>query len=243
MTRPRRARCTGFTYLGTLFAVALLGVGLAAAGQSWQAASQRDKEQELLFVGDQFRRAIGAYYESSPGGAKQFPASLDELLLDRRHPTVRRHLRRLYADPLTGGREWGLVRGPGERIAGVYSRAAGAPIKTGGFPRPYGEFAGAASYREWRFIYREGQDGVLGAGARDAASQAAAAPPPARTEKQRPPREVCETMLRTDAAACDLRQRRTGDGGACQASAQTRFDACVEGDPMPPLNEGGSFNR
>ena len=51
----------GFTYVGLLLAVALAGVALAAAGTLWSTVAQRDRELELLFVGDQYRRAIGSY--------------------------------------------------------------------------------------------------------------------------------------------------------------------------------------
>ena len=52
----------GFILLWALFAVALAGIVLAGTGQVWQATSQREKEKELLFVGDQFRQAFMSYY-------------------------------------------------------------------------------------------------------------------------------------------------------------------------------------
>jgi type II secretory pathway pseudopilin PulG len=99
----------GFTYVGLLLAVALAGVALAAAGTLWSTTAKRDKELELLFVGDQFRRAIGAYYEGTPG-AKRYPLKLEDLLEDKRLAVTRRHLRQLYADPMTGKADWELVR-------------------------------------------------------------------------------------------------------------------------------------
>ena len=96
----------GFTYVGLLLAVALAGVALAAAGMLWSTTAKRDKEAELLFVGDQFRRAIGSYYEGTPG-AKRYPQRLADLLEDKRLAITRRHLRRIYADPMTGQRGLG----------------------------------------------------------------------------------------------------------------------------------------
>ena len=55
-----------------LFAVALIGILLAAAGQVWRTEALREKEKELLFVGEQFRQAIGSYYENSPGVPRRY---------------------------------------------------------------------------------------------------------------------------------------------------------------------------
>ena len=63
----------GFTLAGALIVTALLGAGAAAYGEIASHAAQREKERELLFVGNQFRQAIGAYYERSPGGVKRYP--------------------------------------------------------------------------------------------------------------------------------------------------------------------------
>ena len=149
-------RARGFTYIGMLVVVFLVGLGLAATGEAWRTTVQREKERELLFVGDQFRRAITQYYEGTPGGVKQFPNSLEDLLKDNRYPTTRRYLRKVYRDPLTGKREWGIVRGPGESIMGVYSLARQAPMKRANFPPDYASIERAESYTAWRFAYSGG---------------------------------------------------------------------------------------
>jgi len=147
-------RARGFTYIGLLIFVAIAGVALAGTGTLWSTQARRDREADLLFVGEEFRRAISAYYETAPAGQPpRFPAKLEDLVEDRRFPTVRRHLRKVYADPMTGGREWGVVRGPGDGIVGVYSLAPGAPLRKAGFPPLYAEFAAAKSYRDWRFVH------------------------------------------------------------------------------------------
>src|SRR5215208_854940 len=86
-------REAGFTYLGALFVVMLLGLGLAGASEVWSIASQRAHERELLWVGNQYVRALKSYHQQSPG-PRQFPLTLDELVEDRRFPTPRRHLRK-----------------------------------------------------------------------------------------------------------------------------------------------------
>jgi len=129
-----------------------MGIALAGTGTVWHTEVRREKERELLFVGDQFRRAIAQYYERSPGGDKRFPRSLDDLLLDKRYPATQRYLRRVYPDPITG-KAWGFVKGPEDRIVGVYSLSQDAPLKRAGFPTNYEEFEGKEHYREWRFVY------------------------------------------------------------------------------------------
>ncbi len=144
----------GFTYLGLLFAVALAGVALAATGMLWSTERQREREKELLFIGGQFREAIASYYERSPGLVKRYPAKLDELLKDGRFLTMQRHLRRIYIDPMTGTRNWGMVPAPEGGVMGIFSTATAAPIKRAGFASEFSEFEGKNSYVEWRFVYR-----------------------------------------------------------------------------------------
>ena len=143
----------GFTYIGLLIFIALMGIALAGTGMVWHTQVRREKERELLFVGDQFRRAIGQYYELSPGGDKRFPQSLDDLLLDKRYPATQRYLRRVYRDPITAKAEWGFVTGPGDRIVGVYSLSEDVPLKQAGFPANYEDFEDKERYHEWRFVY------------------------------------------------------------------------------------------
>ncbi|NML43474.1 type II secretion system protein [Ramlibacter sp. G-1-2-2] len=113
--------------------------------------ARREKEEQLLFVGDQFRKALLSYYNSiPPGGARALPRSLDELLADQRFPVPIQHLRRLYLDPMTGRADWRLLMANGQ-ILGVSSTSEQSPIKSGGFSRPYEGFARAKSYSDWIF--------------------------------------------------------------------------------------------
>ncbi|MFA5082297.1 MAG: hypothetical protein WC474_07125, partial [Hydrogenophilaceae bacterium] len=103
-------KARGFTYLAILIAIAMMSAVMGVTLDVWHTAQLREKERELLFVGEQFRQAIGRYYLATPGREKKFPASLDELLEDTRLSGVQRYLRRIYRDPTTGVAEWGLVR-------------------------------------------------------------------------------------------------------------------------------------
>jgi len=114
--------------------------------------TQRAKEAELLFVGDQFRRAIKSYYSSVRAGKSQtLPRSLEDLLEDTRFPMPVRHLRRVYPDPMTGEADWVLVQGAGG-IMGVHSRSTFSAFKKREFPVQYRDFQDKETYAEWVFV-------------------------------------------------------------------------------------------
>jgi type II secretory pathway pseudopilin PulG len=142
----------GFSYLGVLVIIAVMGAGLAAFGQLYSHASQREKERELLFIGNQFRDAIASYYNKSPG-AKVYPKKLEDLLEDRRFPMPQRHLRRVYNDPMTGKADWGMVEAPGGGFMGVHSLSEETPVKSGNFSAKNQAFEGAEHYTKWMFAY------------------------------------------------------------------------------------------
>ena len=143
---------SGFSYLLVLMLIALIGMGLAAAGTLWRTDAQRARETELLFIGGQYRQAIRSYYALDPAQPR-LPQSIDDLLEDNRRPGVVRHLRRAYRDPLTGG-ELVPIRAPDTQgIVGVMSQATGRPLKIAGFPPENEAFSNAASYADWRFVF------------------------------------------------------------------------------------------
>lgn len=150
-------RQQGVIYLMLLIVIATMGAGLAATGTFWHEVQQRAKEQELLFVGLQYRRAIEQYYEISSGG-NRYPPSIEALLLDERTPSIRRFLRRPYRDPLTNSSEWGLVRAPDGGIMGIYSQAEGKPIRQVNFPKVLNWDSKPASYADWKFVYLPSQN-------------------------------------------------------------------------------------
>jgi type II secretory pathway pseudopilin PulG len=140
----------GFTYLTILFMLAIMTGGLALAGEVWNTSAMREKEAELLHVGNEYRKAIERYYLSGP---RQYPKSLSDLLKDPRQPGTVRHLRRLYPDPITGKDEWGLVKSADGGLAGVYSLSEAAPLKTAGFAVRDATFEGKTKYADWHFVY------------------------------------------------------------------------------------------
>ncbi len=175
----------GFTYIGLMLVLALLAAGLAAASVVWHTATRRAQEAELLFIGGEFKRAIASYYDGAPGAVKQLPKRLEDLLRDARYPTVRRHLRKIYIDPIAGRAEWGLVATPAG-ITGVYSLSEREPFKNRAAssmqsPRPGAVAASAArratKYSDWKFVAAFEQPPAMAPGAPAAAPQPAAEVP------------------------------------------------------------------
>jgi len=145
----------GFTLMLVLVAVVIIGLTAGIAGSSWQTIMQRAKEKELLFRGDQIRRGIASFYNVQHGGARQMlPSELDNLLKDPRFPGVKRHLRKLWKDPMTG-KDWELIKDKtqGGRIKGVRSTSKLEPFKKDGFTEDYEKFADKESYSDWEFVF------------------------------------------------------------------------------------------
>jgi type II secretory pathway pseudopilin PulG len=157
-----------------LAALAIIGVVSAHALQTGATLGRRDAEAQLLAIGAEYRQALWSYAgltASAPGlsdsagsvagspsglprGAAPLqlagPMQMDDLLADPRTPGLRRHLRRIYVDPLTGRAEWGTVRNAQGAIVGIYSLAPGTPIRTS-FEAGDAGFDNARSYRDWVF--------------------------------------------------------------------------------------------
>jgi type II secretory pathway pseudopilin PulG len=153
VAHPPSASQQGFTYVGALILVGILSVTAAATVRLGAVMQRRAAEQALMEIGDEFRDAFISYADATPSGMPRTPLSLQELLLDPRYPTPRRHLRKLYVDPISGRADWGTVPAvPGPGIVGVFSLAEGKPIKIGNFDVRFEEFQGKAFYRDWVFM-------------------------------------------------------------------------------------------
>jgi type II secretory pathway pseudopilin PulG len=142
----------GAALLTVLVMVALLGLAASMAGQSVGALMQREREAELLWRGLQYRQAIASYYSVKHGSQQVFPSKLEDLLKDPRFPGIKRHLRRLYSDPMTG-KEWDVVKDPAEKLLGVRSTSALTPFQQANFPKGLEDLEGKTAYREWEFVF------------------------------------------------------------------------------------------
>jgi type II secretory pathway pseudopilin PulG len=148
------AKPAGFTYIALLIIVAMIAAGATAALGAGVAIQQRESEAELLAIGLEFRQALQSYADATPAGQPTEPRELAELLRDPRHPGVRRHLRRIYPDPLTGQTEWGIVRSPDGRITGMHSLSKTPTLRHRGFPAGLEGLEKAETHDAWIFAYQ-----------------------------------------------------------------------------------------
>lgn len=153
MTRRTLLRAQqGFTYLGLVILLAILGL-VAAAGLKMGTLLQRAAaEEELLEIGAQFSEALRSYAAATPQGKPQQPPSLQELLKDPRFPNPRRHLRKIFVDPVTGKAEWGIVwLGDKIGVVGVYSLSEARPLKVANFDIRFQNMENKERISEWKF--------------------------------------------------------------------------------------------
>ena len=137
----------GFTLVGLAVIIAITGIVLATVARVHSTILKRDLAEELLFRGDEIKDAIDAYFKTG----NTYPRNFEELLKDPRGVNPKRHLRKVYKDPVTNG-EWELIKDKAERIIGEKSKSEKEPLKKDNFPEEYKAFTGKTKYSEWEFI-------------------------------------------------------------------------------------------
>ncbi|MDA8098574.1 MAG: type II secretion system protein [Nitrospiraceae bacterium] len=160
----------GFTYMALLAAIAVIGIAMSVAGKSWRNMAVREREEELLFRGHEYRNAIERYYlkhsAQVPGARPQhgkiapiqltrgaYPKSIEALLMDPQ--TTKPYLRRQYKDPITN-ENFEIVTDPalGPGIVGVRSKSTQEPLKKYNFAEEDKDFEGKGQYSDWLFVYK-----------------------------------------------------------------------------------------
>ncbi|WP_137175755.1 type II secretion system protein [Massilia sp. HP4] len=146
-------RQSGFTYLGLIIFVAIIGLVGAATLKIGSLLQRAAAEEELLEIGAAFSAALDSYAAATPPGASPYPPSLAELLKDPRSPAVRRHLRKVYVDPLTGKAEWGIVylAGGETGVVAIHSLSPAKPLKIANFDSRFKGLDNKETVSEWRF--------------------------------------------------------------------------------------------
>ena len=142
----------GFTYVGLVFFVAMLGLVGAATLKVDALLRRAAAEQDLLEIGAEFSEALRSYAAATPRGYPPVPPTLQDLLKDPRFPGTRRHLRKIFVDPVTGKSEWGIVyQGDKVGVLAVYSLSQAQPLKLANFDARFQNFENKEHLSEWTF--------------------------------------------------------------------------------------------
>ncbi len=120
-TRRPRPGQAGYALVALVAAVTIMLVAMAAAVPGWRYVMKNEREEELLFRGNQIARAVEQFQKKR---GNLLPTSLDLLVKEK-------FLRRAYKDPMTKDGKWRMVR-PGEPVFG----AGGALPRPGAGPTP-----------------------------------------------------------------------------------------------------------
>lgn len=107
----------GFTYVWVLLAIAITSAVLAAAIELESRRAMGQRKAEYEWVIEQYRAAVASYRQAHPSSGVATLHSLEQLIQDDRTWPIRRHLRTIYPNPLTGRTDW-VIR----------TDAAGEPI-------------------------------------------------------------------------------------------------------------------
>jgi type II secretory pathway pseudopilin PulG len=103
----------GYTLAVVVVLTSVLLVGLSEAMINWQKAMQREREEELIFRGKQFIRAVDLWQRKFPN---TWPTTIDALL----NTNNTRFLRKRWKDPITNSDEWRLIKmNPDGSISGL----------------------------------------------------------------------------------------------------------------------------
>ncbi|MDQ6894346.1 MAG: type II secretion system GspH family protein [Acidobacteriota bacterium] len=129
MDRTRGARgrrSAGFTMVALVIGMLILTITIAAVGPALGMIGRREREQELMFRGKQYARAIGLFQRRYG----RYPNTLKEL-----YENNPRTIRKLWKDPICNCSDWYLLilNSPD---ANPVLGGAGAPAPPAGGPRP-----------------------------------------------------------------------------------------------------------
>jgi len=146
-------RQQGFTYLGLIILLAIMGLVGAAALKVDALLARAAAEQELLEEGAAFSAALDSYAAATPQGKPTQPPTMQDLLKDTRFPNIRRHLRKIFVDPISGKAEWGITyAGDKLGVIGIYSLSQAQPLKLANFDDRFQNFENKTHYSDWKFV-------------------------------------------------------------------------------------------
>jgi type II secretory pathway pseudopilin PulG len=141
MTRPGDR---GYIMVVLLIGMGITAIWMTAALPAWRHQVQRQREEDLIFIGEQYARAIVLYQRKNRGA---FPPSIEILV-------TQRHLRKAWKDPITGEDFAPIganMPGPGQPTGGTPGRNTGPGLPQtpgrGGTPQQQGQLVGITGVR------------------------------------------------------------------------------------------------
>ena len=122
-------RQSGYALIVILLLLAFVLISLSVAVPPVFKQAQREKEEELIFRGQQYQRAIGRFYRKFG----RYPLKVEELM----RTNDRNFLRRPFPDPMTRDGNWRIIRlGPaGQLVGSKHQQKAPAPAQQPGAQR------------------------------------------------------------------------------------------------------------
>src|SRR5262245_40195077 len=124
-----RAACkeAGYTLAVVMVFTSVVLVTLSGAVINWQKSMQREREEELIYRGKQFMRAVELWQRKFPG---TYPTTVDALLSTNNT----RFLRKKWKDPITNSDEWRLLKvNPDGSISGLTVIPGSSPLGPSAF--------------------------------------------------------------------------------------------------------------
>lgn len=136
---------SGYALVALLAMMSLLALFAMAATSNVRQQSQREREKEAIFRGEQVADAIRSYYRyKGAQGVNSLPTSMDQLLEGIPRGTKKLQILRVEAaqDPLSKTGEWKLISPTSQDFGGFVSSLT---VYTGGVPpTPKRDFAALA---------------------------------------------------------------------------------------------------
>lgn len=94
----------GHIFIAVMVGITVTMIMLTAAIEPASAKIKRENEEDLIFRGEEYARAIRAY-TNEHGGA--WPTKLEDLI--KPGPRKKRYIRKLYKNPMNRDGKWGLL--------------------------------------------------------------------------------------------------------------------------------------
>ncbi|HXX22811.1 MAG TPA: type II secretion system protein [Terriglobia bacterium] len=138
----------GFALFLVMVAAAVILISLTAALPSIYQEGRREREEELIFRGTEYARAIASFHQKF----QRWPTSIQDLT---RVTNGFRFLRREYADPMTPDGKWRFIHANAQGVL-LDSKTQGPP--PGGMGQP------GAAQGAWGFAGSSGPSGMSGGG-------------------------------------------------------------------------------